>query len=111
MAVALPAMFNAFFTGGVTTGAGAGTATKITTAATGETTVAAGADVAETLGTAVEIKEAKDAVKLGTRLRAALQQTGEIFMSPIEIILLLRKISHSWQNGDSTPFACPFITN
>ena len=79
MAVALPAMFNAFFTGGVTTGTGAGTATKI-----GETTVAAGADVAETLGTVAEIKEAKDAVGLGTRLGAALKQTGEIFMSPIE---------------------------
>ena len=52
MAVALPAMFNAFFTGGVTTGTGAGTATKI-----GETTVAAGADVAETLGTVQKLKK------------------------------------------------------
>jgi hypothetical protein len=79
LAVSLPAIFNAFFTGGVTTGTGAGTVTKI-----GETTVAAGADVAETLGTVAEIKEAKDAINLGTRLGAALKQTGEIFMSPID---------------------------
>ena len=82
MAVALPAMFNAFFTGGVTTGAGAGTATKITTAATGETTVAAGADVVGTLGKIEEIASAEKAVGLGTRLQAALRQTGEILMNP-----------------------------
>lgn len=79
LAVSLPAIFNAFFTGGVTTGTGAGTATKI-----GETTVAAGADVAETIGKVKEISDAKAAVTLGTQLRAALKQTGEIFMSPID---------------------------
>ena len=77
MAVALPAMFNAFFKGGVTTGAGAGTATTI-----GETTVAAGADVVGTLGKIEEIASAEKAVGLGTRLQAALRQTGEILMNP-----------------------------
>jgi len=88
LAVALPAMFNAFFTGGVTTGAGAGTVTKI-----GGTTVAAGSEatagIAEiAAGTAGDvtaggtIATAEASVKLGTRLRAALQQTGEIFMNP-----------------------------
>ena len=77
MAVALPAMFNAFFKGGVTTGAGAGTATTI-----GETTVAAGKDVIGTLGTAEEIASAEKAVGLGTRLQASLRQTGEILMNP-----------------------------
>lgn len=88
LAVALPAMFNAFYTGGVTTGAGADLAVSIPgTAGEGVTQMTAGAvKTAHDTGKAIEIANAADKVKWSQKFAAAAEQTGQLFKHPMQAL-------------------------
>ena len=88
LAVALPAMFNAFYTGGVTTGAGADLAVSIPgTAGEGVTQVTASAvKAAHDTGNAIKIANAADKVKWSQRFAAMSEQTGQLFKNPMQAL-------------------------
>ena len=94
LAIALPVMFNALFTGGVTTGAGATTTiegvTASTTASTAETAVSTARGVtaatAKGVKAGMEVKKAADVITIAERLQAVAIQTGELFKHPIQAV-------------------------
>lgn len=75
LAVALPQIFSSFFSGTVTTGAGATKTTML-----GDKIVGTAQEGIK----AVSIDSTEAAVKLGQRFKSAAKQMGEIFTSPID---------------------------
>ena len=84
LAVALPQIFSSFFSGTVTTGAGATKQATIIGKGGESALVAKGSAAKGTLATAETIKDVQGAVNLGSRFKAAAKQMGEIFTSPID---------------------------
>ena len=84
LAVALPQIFSSFFSSSTVTGAGATKQATLIGKGGESALVAKGSAVEGTLASAKTVKDAQDAVNLGSRFKAAAKQMGEIFTSPID---------------------------
>ena len=91
LAIALPVMFNALFTGGVTTGAGAemtveGVIQSTAQEGVKQTVKGVTAATAKGVKAGMEVKKAADVITIAERLQAVAIQTGELFKHPIQAV-------------------------